>query len=80
MAAAAVARRLLEQRRVWPVHRHVAGQHTCDDFANAGIHAEVQLAPGPARAAMLLLRPLTLFIRSSERMRQSYGRNWVMAV
>ena len=37
----------------------LVGQHRRDDLAGVGIHAEVQLPPGPARAgAVLLDQPL----------------------
>src|SRR5215213_8202921 len=38
----------------------LVGQHRCDDLTGVGVHAEVELSPGPARAgAMLLDQPLT---------------------
>ena len=32
----------------------VVGQHAGDDLAGVGVHGQVQLAPGPARPAVLL--------------------------
>ena len=38
----------------------VVGQHAGDDLAGVGVHGDVELAPGPARPAVLLLVPLAL--------------------
>ncbi len=48
-----------EQRRHFAgVIGPIVGQHAGDDLASAGVHGEVQLAPGPPRPAVLLFVPL----------------------
>ena len=51
----------LEQRRdLTGIIRGIVGQHAGDDLAGAGIDRDVELAPGPARPAVLLFIPLAL--------------------
>src|SRR3954452_19159753 len=52
--------RLEQRRHLTGVIGSIVGQDAGDDLAGAGIHGEVQLAPGSARPAVLLLIPLAL--------------------
>src|SRR3954469_5679926 len=52
---------LPEQRRdLTSVVSGIVGQHAGDNLASVGINGEMQLAPGPARPAVLLRIPLAL--------------------
>jgi hypothetical protein len=49
---------LLEQdRHLASISGFLAGQHTRNDLAGLGVNGEMQLAPGPAGSAVLLVIP-----------------------